>query len=77
MCSLQLNITKNTLDIITTMTFDTTVAFVIPVVALLMSLLLLSCKEQIWTFSVVQMVHLSYLVMCMGKQRKWAPSFSL
>jgi hypothetical protein len=51
-----------TLDhFVTTMALDTTVAFLIPLVALLMSLPVMWHNEHIWNFSVLQRVHISSL----------------
>jgi hypothetical protein len=44
------------------MSFDTIIAFVIPLVVLLMSLPVMCHKEHLWNFSVFQRVHLSSLL---------------
>jgi hypothetical protein len=49
--------------IVTTMTLDTIVTFVIPLVTMLTSSQLVSCKEHLWNYGVLQRVHLSNLIL--------------
>jgi hypothetical protein len=51
-----------TLPLDTMVVFDTVVAFVIPLVALLSSAIMMWCEEHLWNLSVLQRVHLLSLV---------------
>jgi hypothetical protein len=51
-----------TMTLDTIVVFDSTVAFVIPLIALLTSMPVMWHEEHLWNFSVLQGVHLSSLV---------------
>jgi uncharacterized membrane protein len=59
-----------TITLDTTVAFNTIVAFVIPLVALLMSLPMMWHKKHLWKFRVLQRVHLSNFVFILSLYSK-------